>query len=122
LQNLNSNSYQQHPHKRKVCGDFLFIFIFEKITPHKNTLIMRKIILGLAFLAVVTVSCKEETKEKLDEAKEAVTSEVEEKIDTATVKVEKAVDTLQAKTSKVLEKGAEKLDKAADKMKEAAKK
>jgi hypothetical protein len=40
---------------------------------------MRKIILGLAFLAAVTVSCKEETKEKLDEAKEAVTSEVEEK-------------------------------------------
>ena len=28
---------------------------------------MRKIILGLAFLAVVTVSCKEETKEKLDD-------------------------------------------------------
>lgn len=61
----------------------------------------------MAFLTVVTVSCKEDTKEK---------------INTATIKVEKAVDTLQAKTSKVLEKGAEKLDKAAGKLKEAAKK
>ncbi len=122
MQNLDSNSYQQNPHKRKVCGDFLFIFSSEKITPHKNTLIMRKIILGLAFLAAVTVSCKEETKEKLDEAKEAVTSEVEEKIDTATVKVEKAVDSLKAKTDKAIEKSTEKLDKAADKLKEAAKK
>jgi hypothetical protein len=101
---------------------FLFIFSFEKIATHNNLLMMRKIILGLASLAVVTVSCKEETKAKLDEAKEAVTMEVKEKIDTATVKVEKAVDSLKAKTDKAIEKSTEKLDKAADKMKEAAKK
>jgi hypothetical protein len=103
-------------------GIFCLSLVFKKITTHKNTLIMKKIILGLAFLAAVTVSCKEETKAKLDEAKEAVTSEVEEKIDTATVKVEKAVDSLKSKTDKAIEKSTEKLDKAADKLKEAAKK
>lgn len=83
---------------------------------------MKKVILGIAFLALVTVSCKEETKAKLDEAKEAVGTELEGKIDTATVKMDKAVDTLQSKTGKALEKGAAKLDEAAAKMKEAAKK
>jgi hypothetical protein len=83
---------------------------------------MRKIILGLAFLATVTVSCKEETKEKIEDANEAVVSDVKEEMDTAAVKVDNAVDTLQSKTGKALEKSAEKLDKAADKMKEAAKK
>ena len=83
---------------------------------------MKKTLLSLVCIAALMVSCKDETKAKIDEAKDAVGTELEAKIDTATVKMDKAVDTLQSKTSKVLEKGAAKLDQAADKMKEAAKK
>jgi cell division protein ZapA (FtsZ GTPase activity inhibitor) len=81
---------------------------------------MRKVFLGLVVLALISVSCKDETKEKIEEANEAVGAEIEEKMDTASVQIEKAMDTLQSKTGDVLEKGAEKLDKAAEDMKEAA--
>ena len=70
---------------------------------------MRKVFLGLVVLASISFACKEETKEKIVEANEAVGAEIEEKM-----------DTLQSKTGDVLEKGAEKLDKAAGKIKEAA--
>jgi len=83
---------------------------------------MKKIILGLTLFALITASCKQETKEKIEDANAAVATDVKEELDTAAVKVDNAVDTLQSKTGKVLEKGAEKLDKAADKMKEASKK
>ena len=81
---------------------------------------MRKVFLGLVVLASISFACKEETKEKIVEANEAVGAEIEEKMDTASVKIDKAIDTLQSKTGDVLEKGAEKLDKAAGKIKEAA--
>ncbi|MBP9848900.1 MAG: hypothetical protein RSE15_06380 [Flavobacterium sp.] len=81
---------------------------------------MRKVFLGLVVLASISFACKEETKEKIVEANEAVGAEIEEKMDTASVKIDKAIDSLQSKTGDVLEKGAEKLDKAAGKIKEAA--
>ncbi|WP_445714872.1 hypothetical protein [Flavobacterium sp.] len=81
---------------------------------------MRKVFLGLMILALISVSCKDETKQKIEEANEAVGAEMKEKMDSASVQIDKAIDTLESKTGEVLEKGAEKLDKAADKMKEAA--
>lgn len=82
---------------------------------------MRKTILAVAFMAVVMVSCQEKTKDKIEDAHEAVGAEVEEKIDTVSQKVETAIDSTQSKTGKLLEKGAKNLDKAAEKLKEAAK-
>ncbi len=81
---------------------------------------MRKVFLGLVVLALISVSCKEETQGKIEEANEAIGAEIEEKMDTASVKIDKAIDTLESKTGDVLEKGAEKLDKVAGEMKEAA--
>ena len=81
---------------------------------------MRKVFLGLMILALISVSCKDETKEKIEEANEAVGAEMEEKMDSASVQIDKAMDTLKSKTGDVLEKGAEKLNKAADDLKEAA--
>jgi hypothetical protein len=81
---------------------------------------MRKVFLGLMILALISVSCKDETKQKIEEANEAVGAEMKEKMDSASVQIDKAIDTLESKTGEILEKGAEKLDKAADKMKEAA--
>lgn len=81
---------------------------------------MRKVFLGLMILALISVSCKDETKQKIEEANEAVGAEMKEKMDSDSVQIDKAIDTLESKTGEVLEKSAEKLDKAADKMKEAA--
>lgn len=83
---------------------------------------MKKTILTLAFMAVAMISCQDKTKNKIEDASQAVGAEVGQKMDTVSTKVETAIDSTQSKTAKVLEKGAEKLDKAADKLKEAAKK
>ena len=61
---------------------------------------MRKVFLGLMILALISVSCKDETKEKIEEANEAVGAEIEEKMDTASVKIDKAID----KPKEVIEK------------------
>ena len=82
---------------------------------------MKKIFLTLA-CAVIVVSCQQKTKEKLEDAKDAIGTDIEQKIDTVTTKVETVVDSVQSKTGKVLEKGSEKLDKAAEKLKDASKK
>ena len=50
---------------------------------------MKKIIVLLAF-AAIGISCKEETKEKVAEATEAVTADVKESIDSTTIKAKKA--------------------------------
>jgi hypothetical protein len=83
---------------------------------------MKKALLGLAFIATLMTSCKNETKDQVKEATEAVGNEMEDAIDTAAVKVEAAADSTKVKAGKVLEKGAEKMDEAAEKLKEAAKK
>ena len=62
---------------------------------------MKKIILLLC-VATLLLSCKTETKEKLEEAKEAITSEMEENIDSAKIKAETKFDSIKekAKTKK----------------------
>ena len=82
---------------------------------------MKKIILSLA-LTTLLISCKEETKEKIDEASKAVEAEVEQKMDTIKEKIDVVIDSTQSKTADAMQKGADKLDEAAEKMKEASKK
>lgn len=90
---------------------------------------MKKIVIPTLLAAVVCftswltlVSCQEKTKEKLEEAKDAIGTEVEQKIDTVTTKLETVIDTVQSKTGKVLKNGADKIDNAAEKLKNAAEK
>jgi cell division protein ZapA (FtsZ GTPase activity inhibitor) len=83
---------------------------------------MKKVILGLAFVAAVLVSCDGKKKEELDNKVDSLEVKTEEAIDTAAAKLENAVDSTQAKAGEALEKSAEKLEEAAGKMKEAAKK
>ena len=86
---------------------------------------MKKIILSLA-LASLFVGCKEETKEKLDDAKNAITEEVTATIDSAKVKAETEFDSVKEKAKTKLDsakiKSAEKLEAAAKKLKESVKK
>lgn len=82
---------------------------------------MKKLILSLA-LATLLISCKEETKDKVQDATTAIGEDVEQKMDTLSAKTDKVIDTVQAKTGEALEKGAEKMDAAAEKLKEASKK
>lgn len=82
---------------------------------------MKKTILAAAFMAVTMISCQDKTKEKVEDATEALGAEVEQKLDTVAEKASNAIDSAQAKTGAALEKGAEKMDEAAEKMKEAAK-
>lgn len=84
---------------------------------------MNKVFLGLA-LAVLTVSCKEETKEKVGEATEAVVTDIKENVDSAKVKVKKVIDSsnVKEKTKEIIAKGAKKVGEAADKVEESAKK
>jgi len=83
---------------------------------------MKKTILAAAFMLVAMASCQDKTKDKIEDAKEAVGAEVEQKMDTVAQKVDTAIDSTQSKTGKILEKGAEKMDKAAEQLKEASKK
>jgi hypothetical protein len=83
---------------------------------------MKKAILTVAMLAVVLVSCQDKTKEKLDEAKDAVSTEVEQKVDSITEKAEDAIDTTKAKAGEALEKGAKKMEEAGKELKESSKK
>lgn len=84
---------------------------------------MKKVFLGLA-LAVLIVSCKEETKEKVGAATDAVVTDIKENVDSAKVKVENAIDSskVKEKTKEIIVKGAKKVGEAADKVKEAAEK
>jgi len=83
---------------------------------------MKKVLLGLAFIAVLTTSCKKETKDEVNQATEAVGNEMGEAIDTAAVKIDAAVDSTKIKAGETLKKGAEEMDEAAEKLKEAGKK
>ena len=82
---------------------------------------MKKTILAIVFMAVAVVSCQDKTKDKLEDAHEAVDAEVNQKLDTVSQKIENAIDSTQSKTGQLLEKGAKNLDKAAGKLKEASK-
>ena len=86
---------------------------------------MKKLILSLAVASVVLVSCQDKTKEKLEDAKDAIGTEVEQKmdtlgqkIDTLGQKIETAADSLKSKTKQA----AEKVEEGAKKVKESVKK
>ena len=83
---------------------------------------MKKTIFTLAFVAIAMISCKDNTKEKMEDASEAIGTEVEQKIDSAAHKADIAADSVKVKTAKALEKSADKIDKAAEKLKKDIKK
>ena len=83
---------------------------------------MKKTILTVGFVAIAMVSCKDNTKEKMEDASDAIKTEVSQEMDTLADKAETAADSAKAKTAKVLEKSAEKIDKAAEKLKTDSKK
>lgn len=84
---------------------------------------MKKTLLGLAFVAALTItSCKQETKEKVGEATDAIGAELDQAVDTAAVKVDAAIDSTKSKISTKMKEGAAKINQKADQMKEEAKK
>jgi len=83
---------------------------------------MKKTILTAVFIAVALVSCQDKTKEKIEDAKDAIGTEVEQKIDTVTEKAETAIDTAKAKVKDAVAKGAEKVEEGAKKVQESVKK
>ncbi len=83
---------------------------------------MKKTILAVAFMAVAMVSCQDKTKDKVEDATQAVGTEMEQKMDTVAEKTETAVDTTKAKAGEALEKAGEETKEAGEKLKEAAKK
>ncbi|MFM9988757.1 hypothetical protein [Flavobacterium sp.] len=86
---------------------------------------MKKLILSLVIVTLI-VSCKNETKDKVEVATEAVTSDVKETVDSAKIKTETVLDTVKAKTEETLknavDKGADKVIDAAGKVKKEVKK
>ncbi|WP_199878497.1 hypothetical protein [Flavobacterium sp. RSP49] len=82
---------------------------------------MKKALLGLVFVATLMTSCKEETKEEVKEAREAISNEMEGAIGTAAVKVDAAADSTRIKAGEILKKGADKINQAAEKLKESGK-
>lgn len=86
---------------------------------------MKKTILSLAFLGVLA-SCQDKTKEKIDDATEAVTEDVKTIIDSAKLKAEAKMDTLKekanAKVDSIKVKAVDKMEESAKKLKESIKK
>jgi PBP1b-binding outer membrane lipoprotein LpoB len=82
---------------------------------------MKKIILSLA-IATLLFSCKEETKEKVKDATNAVGADVKQSLDSVTEKAEKVIDSSKIKAKGLIVKGAEKVEEGAKKVKEEASK
>ena len=84
---------------------------------------MKKTLLGLAVVTALTfVSCKQETKDKVGVATDAIGEEMDQAVDTAAVKVDAAIDSTKSKISNKMKEGAAKMNQKADQMKEDAKK
>jgi F0F1-type ATP synthase membrane subunit b/b' len=84
---------------------------------------MKNTLLGLAIVATLTiVSCKQETKDKVGEAKDAIGAEMDQAVDTAAVKMDAAIDSTKSKISTKMKEGAAKMNQKADEMKEEVKK
>jgi hypothetical protein len=84
---------------------------------------LKKLILTVAF-AMALLSCKEETKTKVQEATKAVSADMKIALDSAKVKASKVIDTakVKAKAKVIIGKGAEKLEESAKKLKESVNK
>jgi PBP1b-binding outer membrane lipoprotein LpoB len=82
---------------------------------------MKKVFLGIALVAVLLSSCKEETKEKVKEASEAVGADLKQAADSAKVKAKKAIDSSKVgeKAKNIIAIGAEKVEEGAKKVKES---
>jgi hypothetical protein len=84
---------------------------------------MKKVLLSLAFVTtLMMVSCKQETKDQVGEATDAVGTEMGEAVYTSAAKVDAALDSTKVRISNTLKEGAGKMDDKADKMKEDAEK
>ena len=81
---------------------------------------MKKIFSGIA-LAIIMVSCQEETKEKVKEASEAVGADLKQAADSAKIEAKKAIDSSKVgeKAKSIIAIGAEKVEKGAKKVKES---
>lgn len=79
---------------------------------------MKKTIFALAFLAVAMISCQDKTKDKIDDATEAIGSEMEQKTDTISENIENEINTIHTEAGEMLNKGAIKLDEEATDLKE----
>ena len=101
---------------------YLYQLYSKSIINSSKTKKMRKVLLGLAFIATLMTSCKKETKDEVKEATEAVGDEMKETIDSAKVKADAAIDSTKVKAAETLEKGAEKMDEAAEKLKKSGEK
>jgi hypothetical protein len=84
---------------------------------------MKKICTLLAIAAFGT-ACKQETKDKVKVASEAVSTDVIESIDSAKLKAKEVIDSskVKEKAKELVVKGAEKVEQGAKKIKESAKK
>lgn len=84
---------------------------------------MKKVIIFSIFL-LAFASCKEETKEKVKTATQAVTADLKQAADSAKVKVAKVIDTakVKSKLKSAIAKGAENVEKGAKKLKESVNK
>lgn len=86
---------------------------------------MKKIILGVV-LATLLISCKEETKEKLENARDAVGSEMKEAIDSVKIKTNMKLDSVRENAKNNMDsvkiKSAARMEAAAKNLKESVKK
>ena len=73
---------------------------------------------------MVFASCKDETKDKVKEATQAVTADLKQVADSAKVIVLKVIDTakVKSKLKNAIENGAEHVENGAKKLKESVKK
>jgi F0F1-type ATP synthase membrane subunit b/b' len=85
---------------------------------------MKQIILTLC-VATLLMSCKPETKQKLEEAKDAVTSDVKASLDSAKVKAKIRLDSIKenakTKMDSIKLKSANTMEEAAKNLKETVK-
>ena len=84
---------------------------------------MKKIFLGIA-IASTLLSCKEETKEKVKEASEAVGADLKQAADSAKVKAKKAIDSSKVgeQAKHIIAKGAESVEDGAQTVKDSVEK
>lgn len=72
---------------------------------------MKKVFLGFAFLAILSLaSCKEETKDKVEEATEAVGDDIKASTEEAVEKIDSTATEVKEEVKKEIEHMDEKVD------------
>jgi hypothetical protein len=87
-----------------------------------NFLKMKKTILAVAFMAVAMVSCQDKTKDKVEDATEAVGTEIEATTEAAGDAIDSTATEVAEDAKEAVEAGAEKVEETAKEVKDAAKK